>query len=173
MLLLGSHLSIAGGWHNALLTAKKLGCNCLQIFVKNQRQWRMSPVNPQAMELWARTRAEVDTKISRVVAHSGYLINLSSDSSQIRQWSIQSLNEELSLCDALGRDRLVLHPGSHRGQGVAKGIELVVKGLDTVLGDNPGVKILLETTSGAGNCLGGKIEEIAQIRSASRYAERV
>lgn len=173
MLLLGAHLSIAGGCHNALLAARELGCTCVQLFVKNQRQWKMSPMTEHDLELWNSTRRDVQGPIVSIIAHSGYLINLASDREEVRALSHQALRDELTRCNQMGIDRLVLHPGSHRGQGDAEGITLVTAGLDAALAEIPGVKILLETTAGSGHCLGASIEQIARLIDGSAHRDRL
>jgi deoxyribonuclease-4 len=173
MLLLGAHLSIAGGCHHALLAAHKLKCNCVQLFVKNQRQWQMTPISDSDLELWNVTRLKFQKEIVYIIAHSGYLINLASDRDEVRTLSLQALREELTRCSRMGIEHLVLHPGSHRGQGEKQGIKLVAAGLDAALAENPSVKILLETTAGGGHCLGGTIEQIACLIDASKHPERL
>jgi len=173
MLLLGAHLSISGGHHKALVLARKLKCNCVQVFVKNQRQWKAPDLTPEDLSAWNQTRAELEDEILHIVAHSAYLINLASDDAKVRSQSVIALADELHRCEQLGIDRLVLHPGSHRGQGTERGMELVTQALDTVLEDSRGVKILLETTAGAGNCLGGTIDEIARLTQMSRFPDRL
>jgi deoxyribonuclease-4 len=173
MLLLGAHLSIAGGCHHALFAAHKLKCNCVQLFVKNQRQWQMSPISDSDLELWNVTRQKFQKEILHIIAHSGYLINLASDRDEVRTLSRQALREELVRCNQMNIDHLVLHPGSHRGQGEKQGIKLVAAGLDAVLAEIPSVKILLETTAGGGHCLGGTIEQIARLIDASKRSERL
>ena len=173
MLLLGAHLSIAGGPHNALIAAHELECNCVQLFVKNQRQWQMAPMSKQNIDLWNSTRQKFQNQILYIVAHSGYLINLAGNCQDVLTRSLQALREELDRCRQMKIDRLVLHPGSHRGQGAARGIELVTTGLNAVFEQIPDVKILLETTAGGGHCLGGTIEQIAQLIDASKYPDRL
>jgi deoxyribonuclease IV len=173
MLLLGAHLSIAGGLHLALLKAQKLHCNCVQIFVKNQRQWQAAALTRSAIEQWRQTRRTLGGQVLHVVAHGGYLINLASDSSAVRRRSVRSLRDELQRCRLLEIDRLVIHPGSHRGQGVVRGIKHVAKALNEVLPDVPGVSLLLEGTAGAGHCLGGTVEELSQLLDSSRFPERL
>jgi deoxyribonuclease-4 len=173
MLLLGAHLSIAGGCHNALLAASELQCNCVQLFVKNQRQWQMSPISEHDLELWTSTREKLKNQIVSIVAHSGYLINLASDREDVRTLSNQALRDELTRCNQMGIDRLVLHPGSHRGQGESSGVALVAAGLDAILAEIPTVKILLETTAGGGHCLGASIEQIARLIDTSKYSDRL
>jgi deoxyribonuclease IV len=171
--LLGAHLSVAGGYHNALLTAEELKCNCLQIFLKNQRQWSAPELDPEMVKKWKETRNRLGSKILHVIGHSGYLINLASDNPKIREMSYLSLGEELRRCEILEIDRLVLHPGSHRGQGVKVGIDLVSQALNKLLSQHKKTMILLENTAGAGNCLGGNIEELAQIIDKSKFPERL
>lgn len=173
MLLLGAHLSIAKGFHHALLTAKKLKCNCVQIFVKNQRQWRAPAISSEAVSQWQATRQKLADDVLHVIGHSGYLINLASDSRTIRERSAQGLEDELVRCELLGIDRLVMHPGSHRGQGADQGIRWVADALDRILPRAPGVTVLLEVTCGAGHCLGGTIEELARLMDACRLGGRL
>jgi deoxyribonuclease IV len=172
-LLLGAHLSVAGGYHHALLAAEKLKCNCLQIFLKNQRQWSAPELDPAIVEEWKATRTRLGSKILHVVGHSGYLINLAGDDPLNRERSFHSLEEELRRCEILGIDRLVLHPGSHRGQGTREGLRLVTEALDQLLSKYSKTIILLENTAGAGNCLGGKIEDLSCLIEKSRYPERM
>jgi deoxyribonuclease-4 len=173
MLLLGAHISIAGGLHNAIEIALKLKCNCFQIFVKNQRQWQAAPLTDDEVNRWAESLRDAGDKIQHVVAHSGYLINLASDREEIRNFSRTALVDEMSRCRRLGIERLVLHPGNHRGQGVEKGIQLVAEGLNEAMAKTKDVTILLETTAGAGTAIGGNIEEIAEIIAASKYSQRL
>jgi len=174
MLLLGAHLSVAGGVHRSVELARRLRCNCLQIFVKNQRQWHAPPLHPEHVRAWFDALENCRPSIEHIVAHSGYLINPASDSAAVRRKSVRALRDELRRCRQLQIDRLVLHPGSHRGQGMHTGIELVVAALEQVLTDDTGrTKILLETTCGAGHGIGSRLEEIAGIMSACKCSERV
>ena len=110
-LILGSHLSVAGGLERALTEAVALGCDCVQIFVKNQRQWRAAPLSEEQI---ARFRAaQCATQVAPVVAHASYLLNLASPDEPARQRSIDALTDELQRCEALGVAYLVFHPGAH------------------------------------------------------------
>jgi deoxyribonuclease-4 len=174
MLLLGAHVSIAGGVEKSLAVAGQLKINCMQIFVKNQRQWRAAPLRKDQVTEWFNVRQHAKPKIEHIVAHSAYLINLASDYVETRRRSIDALKGELRRCGQLGIDRLVIHPGSHRGQGLLAGIALIVKGLDEVLSESENaVKILLETTAGSGNAIGSRFEEIATIMDRCRYPDRL
>lgn len=175
MLLLGAHLSVAGGVDRAIGLANQLGCNCLQIFVKNQRQWSAKPLDEEVVERWHAAKSASDPAIECVVAHSAYLINLAGDAA-IRQKSVAALAEELTRCGQLGIDRLVLHPGSHRGQGADVGIDLIAAGLTEAMKRAEGaenVRILLEVTAGAGDTLGETLEEIAQMIDRCKGRKRL
>lgn len=174
MLLLGAHFSVAGGVHRAVETASALKCNCLQVFVKNQRQWQASPLTTEQVDAWFDTLAKAKPKIRHVIAHSAYLINLASDQASVRRKSVAALREELGRCRQLRIDRLVLHPGSHRGQGVEVGKALIVDGLESALADSDeAVMVLLETTSGSKNSVGHRLEDLADIIGRCKFSDRL
>ena len=161
--MLGSHLSIAGGLHNALLEAEKLGMECAQIFTKNQQQWRCPPLGDEAIVNW---RSHCDRlKFKKTVSHDSYLINLASPDPALRQKSIQLFMEELLRCSALKIPFLVTHPGAHMGEGEEMGLARVIEALDFVHERVPadGVVTCLEITAGQGSSLGYQLEHLAEI----------
>src|SRR6185369_7601985 len=109
--MFGSHLSIAGGLHNALLEARDLGMDCVQVFTKNQRQWKAPPLSEESVRLWNQHRKE--TKVKQVVSHDTYLINLAGPEGDFRKQSIETFRDELTRCERLGIPYLVTHPGAH------------------------------------------------------------
>lgn len=159
----GVHASIAGGLHNALIEAQQLGCECVQIFVKNQRQWQGPPLTAEQIALWQAKRQEVPC--SPIFAHGSYLVNLAATDRTIRRRSIKAFVDELQRCDALGVDALITHPGSHGGDGEPKGIARVITSLKEILKLTEGnpATILLEVTAGQGNCLGYRFEHLAEM----------
>ncbi len=160
--LFGIHASIAGGIHNALTEAKELGCDCVQLFVANQRQWKHPTLTDQQVETFIQTRRQ--TAISPVVAHSSYLINLAAANQETRDKSVAALTDEFGRCNRLGIEYLVLHPGAHVGQGEQVGLDKIISGLETVINLSDSTsQILLETTAGQGSCLGCTFEQLAQI----------
>ncbi len=108
--MLGSHLSIAGGLHNALLMAEQLHCETVQIFTKNQQQWRVPPLSPLIVEQWKTHSRRLG--FTKTVAHDSYLINLGSPDDAMWRLSIDVFTQELIRCDALGIAYLVAHPGA-------------------------------------------------------------
>lgn len=159
MALIGAHMSAAGGLWKAIERGEELGCEAIQIFTKNQLQWKAAPLSFQACERFY--RAFSASSIRAVVAHASYLINLSAPG-PTRDRSLEALVDEIQRCDQLGIDELVLHPGSHRGEGREKGLLLLAEGLEQALDATEGlrVRVLLETMAGQGYGLGGTLEDL-------------
>jgi deoxyribonuclease-4 len=128
--MFGSHLSIAGGMHNALLSAEKLDMDCVQVFTKNQQQWNCSPLPAEVIEQWASHRDRL--KFNKTVSHDSYLINLASPDPALREKSIALFVEEIRRCSLLGIPYLVTHPGAHVGEGEEAGLKRVAESLDIV-----------------------------------------
>lgn len=172
-LILGAHMSIAGGLGNALIEAKKYRCGCVQMFVANQRQWRHGALSDEQIADFR--QIHLDAGISPVVAHSSYLINLAAGDRDIYRKSQGALADELDRCEKLGIDYLVFHPGAHVGQGEQVGLDKIVAALDLIL-DKAGdlsCKLLLETTAGQGTCLGHTFEHLAYIIDRSEHTEQL
>lgn len=113
--MFGSHLSIAGGMHNALLSAEKLGFTTIQVFTKNQQQWHCAPLAQETIEAW-KTHCD-RLAFTKTVSHDSYLINLASSDEQLWLKSIDLFREEITRCQLLGIAYLVTHPGAHLGAG--------------------------------------------------------
>jgi deoxyribonuclease-4 len=172
----GSHLSIAGGLHHALLKAESLHCATVQIFTKNQQQWKSKPLEPQTIQDWHTHRRRLD--FHHTVSHDSYLINLASPDETLRRKSITLFIEELRRCLALGIPWLVTHPGAHMGAGEELGLKRVAQSLDEVhaaipLERNANVTTCLEITAGQGTSLGYRLEHLAQIISLVRAPNRL
>ena len=180
-LYLGAHMSIAGGFSRAVDRAEQVQATALQIFVKSARQWDAKPVEPEEAREFRR-RLELSGLSRYTLAHSSYLINLASPDRAMRERSIRALRDEIARCAILGVPYLVLHPGSHVGQGEERGLERVTTALDRVLAprrpsraatETAGVTVLLETTAGQGSNLGHRFEQLALILERARCSERL
>ena len=171
--MFGSHLSIAGGLHNALIEARELGMDCVQVFTKNQRQWASKPLTDEQIQLWQHHRQE--TGIDRVVSHDSYLINLANPGGETRKKSLALFRDELLRCEALAIGDLVTHPGSHLGGGEAAGLELIAQALDQLHEDLPGLAVItcLEVTAGQGTNLGAAFGHIERIIDTVQQPERL
>jgi len=172
-LRLGSHISIAGGVDRAVLTAREVGCQALQIFVKSSNQWRAAPFREGEVE---RFRSNLEaTGLGPVVAHDSYLINLCSPDDALWEKSVNAFEVELDRCEALGVPYLVTHPGSHLGSGEAAGLSRLARAIDRVHSRRPQVrvKILLETTAGQGSGLGHRFEHFEAVLKRVEQPGRV
>jgi len=172
-MLLGSHIPTVGGVAKAIDRGVDIDCTAMQIFVKNNMQWLAKPFSKE--EVTAFTQHPLRSKLKMVIAHAGYLINLGVEKSENHEKSLRSLGEELVRCDQLQIPYLVLHPGSHLGAGVEKGLHCVIQSLDTIHSEHPKLKvrIALETTAGQGSCLGARFEELAEILEKVNAPERL
>ena len=157
-------MSISGGVEKAPGRGASLGCEAIQIFTRNQRRWVSKPIaEEQASAFQEEMRRH---HIQAVMAHSIYLINLASPDPSLRSRSEEAFLDEMDRCELLGVPYLVFHPGSHRGSSRQTGIGAVADSLTRLLEARPDhrVVLLLETTAGAGDTLGGRFEDLAEIR---------
>jgi deoxyribonuclease-4 len=163
MPLFGAHMSIVGGYHQALLTAQRYGCGTVQLFTKAPNQWAGKSIIPEEARLFRRTLRQ--TKLRYPIAHDSYLINLASPDPVLYRKSIEAFVDEMGRAEALGLSYLVTHPGAHMGAGEEAGMALIVAAIDEVHRRCAGfkVRILLETTAGQGTCLGCRFEHLRDI----------
>lgn len=163
---IGFHAPITGGLHEALVIAKETGCDTVQIFSRNPRGWMAKPLTKESIELFRKTQRL--TKISPVVIHCNYLVNLAASDELLLEKSRASFREEVERALLLGVDYLVVHPGSARGALEAEGIAICAKSLKLAC---KGLKlgrfqILLENTAGQGECIGHRFEHLRAIMDA-------
>ncbi len=161
--MLGAHVSIAGGLHNAPYNGKEATCEVVQIFTRSRNRWGGRRILPGEVDRFR--QAQKETRVKVVCAHAGYLINLASPDRSLFRKSLNALVDEMKRCDLLGIPLLVVHPGSHVGSGEAKGLKRVVEALDRAHDRCPDgkVTICLETTAGQGTSLGHRFEQLADI----------
>ncbi|MBI3832702.1 MAG: TIM barrel protein [Planctomycetes bacterium] len=131
--LFGSHLSIAGGLENALISAKEYGFDCVQIFVKNQRQWKSKPLTDDQVQRFA--EAKRATGMTLVAAHANYLLNLASPDDRVRKGSIDVLADELTRCETLGIACLMFHPGAHLSEDRSSKVKVRKQSAERKRGD--------------------------------------
>lgn len=170
---LGAHVSAAGGLVRAIERGVALGCDALQVFVKNASQWRAKPVAGEEAEAFRAAHAA--SPIGPLVAHSAYLINLAAPDPEILAKSRAALGDELERCARFGVPALVVHPGAHLGRGEEAGLAAVAESLDAVyggLGDCP-TRTLLELTAGQGSVLGRRLGDLEAIRARSGVRDRL
>jgi deoxyribonuclease-4 len=169
---LGAHLSISGGIHLAPARGTAAGCGVIQVFTQNSNQWRGKIPTDSDVALF-RERWE-ESGLRDVVSHDIYLINLGSAPGEVRDKSLAAFREEMERCSRYGIDKIVMHPGSHLGDGEERGLGRVVEALDQLLTVTPEYrgKILLETTAGQGTNLGYTFEQLRAIIDGSVFPDR-
>ncbi|HSY72083.1 MAG TPA: deoxyribonuclease IV [Alloacidobacterium sp.] len=162
---IGIHLSTAGGVYNAAERAQDIGANTFQIFSSSPRMWRPMKLGTEHCAKMRELRQKYDCW--PLVIHTSYLVNLCSQSEEVRAKSIVAFHAEVERALALGAEYLVLHPGSWRGltreEGLrlaAESIETSLAGLDAQISD---FHILIENTAGAEFSLGGSFEQVAEL----------
>lgn len=170
--MFGSHLSIAGGLHKALLEAERLGFSTTQIFTKNQQQWRSKPLEAGEIGQWKGHCERLG--FAKTVSHDSYLINLGSPEEELWGKSVELFVEELARCTQLGIPYLVAHPGAHMGEGEEKGLARIAAGIDLAQERaGEGVVTCLEITAGQGSSLGYRLEHLAEIIGKVKRPERM
>lgn len=193
--LLGAHMSVSGGLHKAVERIRSVHGTALQIFTRNQRQWKAAPVSEAEAAQWK--QAVRDWGPYPVASHASYLINLANPDPDKAERSVNAFAQELLRCAALEIPFAVMHPGSHLGAGVSEGLAAFAANLDRalelarelaeelagelapepaqILDDNKAesVSVLLETTSGQGTNLGSDFAHLAEIMDHSHHAHRL
>jgi deoxyribonuclease-4 len=172
-LLLGAHVSIAGGIEKALLRGEQLGCRTIQIFTKNANRWQERSFRQAEIDLYRDIKNR--TGIEPIIAHNSYLTNLATIGAELYKKSIYAMVQELERCETLGVRYLVVHPGSHQGSGEERGITKIVHALNEIHETTKGfaVAIALEMTAGQGTSLGYRLEQIAQIMNRVEEGSRL
>jgi len=166
-------MSVAGGLYRALERGRAVGCAAVQIFVKNQRQWKGRPLTDEEIRLWKAARRA--TGIRHAFAHASYLINLGTPRAVEWRRAVAAFADELERAEALELSLVVVHPGSHKGAGIGAGLGRVAAALDELTRRTRGyrVRIVLEDTAGAGDTIGKTLGELGRVLARVRDPERL
>lgn len=176
--MFGSHLSIAGSLCNAIDEAVSLKMDTVQVFTKNQQQWKCKPLDSAVAEDWRARLRELGWE-NRTVAHASYLINLASPDETLWRMSLDLMQEEIERCERLGIPFLVHHPGAHTTGTREAGLGRIVEAYRELVRRTAGYKtvLCLENTVGGGSNLGREFGELAALRgeiiAATGTPERV
>ena len=166
---LGVHTSIAGGIHLSLERAKELGCNTVQIFSHNPRQWLVRQITKNSVEEFQKLRRTYD--INPVFIHTSYLINLASANTEIFEKSIQLLIQEMDIADILKADYVVLHTGSASADDKKIGRKRAFEALRRISREKLWTtKLLLENTAGERGDISSHISDLAEIINRTNSA---
>ncbi|MCC9077322.1 deoxyribonuclease IV [Litorilinea aerophila] len=164
VLMLGAHMSIAGGVSQALDRAASIGSNAVQVFTKNNRQWNGPPVDEADVARWHEQMAAQG--IQYAVSHASYLINLASPKDPLWEKSLRAHKDELQRAHAYAIPHVVLHPGAHTGSGEKAGIARIAAALNRIHRETPecaDTLTLLELMAGQGSTLGKSFAELRAI----------
>ncbi len=173
-MILGAHTSIAGGLHLALERGVDLGCDMVQVFSKNQRQWRSKPLSEEVIEAWTAARRELP--VGPVVCHDSYLINLGHPDDDPWQRSLAAFIDELERCQALSIELLVLHPGSSLGRlDEGQCCDRVAEALNRAFDATSDCQTVacIENTAGQGSSIGHRFWHLARIIAGVEATHRV
>lgn len=170
---IGGHTSIAGGVSKAFKLAKDRGHGAMQIFVKNQAQWKGKPLEEREVEKFKAAWEELP--LTHIISHASYLINLAAPDDALWQKSQDALVDELERGATLGLAGAVLHPGAPKDAGEAFGVKRIAEGLNRIFdehGDLP-IRVYLENTAGQGSTLGRTFEQLRDIIDGVEKKERL
>ena len=162
---IGVHLGTAGGASNAVERAREIGANTFQIFSSSPRMWRAPRVDPKQAVRMKELRAKLD--VGPLVIHTSYLVNVCSQSDDVREKSVAAFRGEIERALDFGAEYLVLHPGSWKGLTRNEGLKLaadsITRAIDGLPWQGTGFRILIEDTAGAEFSLGGSFEQVAEL----------
>lgn len=162
-MLVGSHVSVAGGVQNAPRNAVEVGCETFQIFAKNQRQWKAKPYTDE--NLVGYKEAFQGSGCAKPIVHDSYLINLGSPDPGVWERSRAGFVDEMERCRQLGIPYLNFHPGAHVGDGEPRCLERIAKTVSDILRERPEdpTVLLIENTAGQGSNVGYTFEHLADL----------
>ena len=166
--MLGGHVSIQGGVDKSPERARAVTCDCMQIFSKNQMQWKARPIDLEEAERFKANCTEhriVETVIRHPCAHDSYLINLASPDKELLVKSREAFLDEMVRAKHLGVRSLIFHPGAHMGSGEQTGLKRIAESMNWARKEFGSVDVcmVLEITAGQGSVLGYSFDQLARI----------
>src|ERR1700694_2179185 len=164
-MLIGAHVSPAGGLAKAIARGEQRGCRSIQIFNQSPRMWRPTAYPEEDMAAFRKALAA--SPIDAVLIHAVYLINCASEDPEIRAKSLASLTHSLRVGDGIGATGVVLHPGSAKSGHVGEAITRAGAVIAEALAESERCALHLEDTAGAGGTLGRSFEELAALVEAA------
>jgi deoxyribonuclease-4 len=170
---LGAHQSIAGGYYLAVERAAEVGCECVQLFTKNNNQWRAKEITADDV---SKFRAALKQhKIEHTLSHDSYLINLAAPDEVLWRKSVEAFAVELQRAEQLGIPYVVMHPGAFTTSSEEAGLKRIIESLDEIHQKIGKLKVctLLENTAGQGSALGRQFEHLATILDGVAEPKRV
>jgi deoxyribonuclease-4 len=171
-LLLGAHMSIEGGFDQAIKRGESINCNTIQIFTKSNRQWQAKPITPEQAKSFK--QAHQESSIGPIVAHGTYLINIGSSDKELSKKSMLAVIEELERCNELGIHYFVLHPGSSVNSTESECLQRISENLNLILSKTTSKTVLLlENMAGQGSVVCYKFEQLKTVYDQIEFKNRV
>jgi deoxyribonuclease-4 len=170
-MLIGAHVSTAGGLENAVANGVERECDAIQIFNQSPRMWR--PTDHKPSSIAAFNEAFAASRLGSVVIHAVYLINTTSPDPDIAEKSLASLTQSLRLGDAIGADGVVLHAGSRKGEPLDEAVARSGALVEEALANSERCPLLFENTAGTQGPLGRDFGELAQLVEAAGAGDRL
>ncbi len=158
---IGRHISSTGGYESMANLTIELGGNTFQFFTRNPRGGQAKKVGPKDIEKFLKISKEKE--FSKIVAHAPYTFNLCSANESVRDFTKRTMIDDIKRMEYIPGNYYNFHPGSHTGQGIEKGIEMISQSLNEIISDEQSTIVLLETMSGKGSEVGGKFEQLREI----------
>lgn len=170
-MLIGAHVSTAGGLDKAIERGSELGCESIQIFNQSPRMWR--PTKYGAEDFAAFKEALADSPIEAVIIHAVYLINCATKDKDLRKKSLNSLAHALRIGDGIGAAGVVLHPGAQKGEPHGPSMKRASKLIKAALEETESCPLLLEQTAGHQGLLGRDFDETAALIEGAGGGKRL
>ncbi len=171
MIKIGCHLSCAKGYAHMAEEAHQIGANTFQFFTRNPRGGSAKPMDEKDIAEFEQLCEKYEIDV--ILAHAPYTLNCCSAKPDIREFAIHTMKEDLGRMEYTPHQLYNFHPGSHVGQGVEVGIQLIIQALNQVLAPNQTTTVLLETMAGKGSEIGSRFEEIKQIIDGVKEKEKL
>jgi deoxyribonuclease-4 len=170
-MLVGAHVSTAGGLVKAIERGSELGCESIQIFNQSPRMWRPTKYGPDDFAEFK--EAMDDSPVEAVVIHAVYLINCASKDKELRKKSLASLTHALRIGDGIGAAGVVLHPGAQKGEPHGPSMKRAAKVIAAAVKDSESCPLLLEQTAGHKGLLGRDFDETAELIELAGSGKRL
>ena len=171
MLHIGCHLSSSKGFAAMGRTALELGADTFQFFTRNPRGSRAKPLDEADAE--ALRALLKDHGFAPIVAHAPYTLNLCAEKEENRRFAAETMADDLARLDHIPGQLYNFHPGSHVGQGMERGVELIARGLNAILRPDQATTVLLETMAGKGSEVGGRFQDLRAILDRVELGEKM
>lgn len=162
-MIIGCHLSVSKGFEAMGKEALSIGANTFQFFTRNPRGGKAKEIDQADVQNLLKLMEE--HHFGKILAHAPYTLNPCSKDEKTREFALNTMIDDLKRMEYLPNNLYNFHPGSHVGQGIEKGIELISNQLNTVLTEDMTTTVLLETMAGKGSEVGSKFEELQAIIS--------